>query len=123
MRDFIWGILLPEYLGMVDSTTFSKGFAIAEWGSINQILPPFNSPDDVAIHEGYHLLGCEHSLIMTTCYYKIQRLKEAAKKERMNGGDFFPIITKEGKILRSRNEVENELYQLNFKNTSTSQAK
>lgn len=117
--DFLWGIIMPEYVGMVEGTTYTKGFAIAEWGSLNQLLPPFHGPKDVVIHESYHLLGCEHSLIMNECYDHIKHLKNVAIQSRAEGGDFFATITKEGKVLKTQNEVENELYQMVIKQLSS----
>ena len=29
--DFFWSLLLPEYLGMVDALTYTRGYSVAEW--------------------------------------------------------------------------------------------
>jgi hypothetical protein len=109
--DFLWGILMPEILGQVEGLTFTRGFAVAEWGSLNQALGSA-SPQSIAIHEGYHLLGCGHGLVMDDCYEHIRMMKIIAAQERERGNDFFPTISNEGYILRTRDEVDNLWYQL-----------
>lgn len=106
--DFLWGLIFPEVLGAVDELTHTKGFSVAEWGSLNQLIVSQNS---TAIHETYHLLGCAHDIIKDKCYDQIRHLKHEAAQERKTGNDFFPSISRDGKILRTRNEVDNELYQ------------
>ena len=37
-RDFLWGVLMPEILGAVETRTNSKGYVVAQVGSLNQVL-------------------------------------------------------------------------------------
>ena len=46
-RDFVWGALMPEVYGAVETRTNTKGYAVAEVGSLNQVLT-FESPSGVA---------------------------------------------------------------------------
>ena len=57
--DFLWGIILPEVQGAVFEEGHDKGFAVVEWGSLNQFLSGF-SPKRTLIHELYHILGYTH---------------------------------------------------------------
>lgn len=93
--DFAWGLLLPEVLGAVDDDTFTHGYVVANYGSLNQL---FVSPGHAAVHEFYHLLGCSHDLTLTKCYHRIAALKAAA----VPGADFFPGVTHDGKFLTTR---------------------
>ncbi len=103
--DRFWELLLPEVAGAVDGISFTKGFALADW-----LL--FESPESVAIHEFYHLLGCEHALVMDSCYDKIKKIKDIAADEKLADNDFFPTISRDGRVLKNRDEVDNEFYQL-----------
>ena len=111
MGDFVWGIIMPEVLGSVEAYSYTRGFAVVEWGSLNQLLG-FASPKSVAVHEGYHLLGCGHGLVMDGCYEQIRMMKIIANQERERGNEFFPTVSKDGYILRTREEVDNAFYQL-----------
>jgi hypothetical protein len=108
--DFFWGIIMPEILGAVEGKTFTRGFAVVEWGSLNQLLS-FAGPESNAVHEGYHLLGCGHGLVMDDCYEQIRTMKIIAVQERERGNDFFPTISSDGYILRTREEVDDEWYR------------
>ena len=105
MRDFVWGALLPEILGAVETLTHTKGYVVAEMGSLNQLLC-FHSPAQAAVHEFYHMLGVEHSDKPRIIYEKIAALKRAAIKNRASGRDFFPGISSAGKLYLSRNAVD-----------------
>lgn len=100
----LWEIFLPEILGAVDTVSYTKGFAFADWFL-------FESPESVAIHEFHHLLGCKHALVMDSCYEQVKKMKDAFALEKHAGDDFFPATSSEGHILRNRDEVYNEFYQ------------
>lgn len=93
--DIAWGLLMPEVLGAVDDDTATRGYVVANYGSLNQL---FLSPQHATVHEFYHLLGCPHGLTLTKCYHRIAALKSAA----VPGADFFPGVTHDGKFLTTR---------------------
>jgi hypothetical protein len=103
-KDFIWGVIMPEWHGAVETHTMTKGFAVAELGSLNQLVTQ-KSPKDTAVHEIYHLLGCNHDLNANACYAQISRIKGAARKNRTMGRDFFPAMNLDGKTYWSRNDI------------------
>lgn len=103
--DFAWGFLLPEVLGAVETRTHTKGYTVAEMGSLNQLLT-FNSPHDTAVHEFYHMLGVAHGDGRRVICEKITRLKQLALENRQSGRDFFPGISSKGKVYLSRNAVD-----------------
>ena len=105
VRDFLWGSLLPEILGAVETRTHTKGYVVAEMGSLNQLLS-FQSPQSAAVHEFYHLLGVGHMDGTKTICEKIARLKRAAIENRHAGRDFFPGISSSGKLYLSRTAVD-----------------
>jgi hypothetical protein len=86
----------------------TKGFSVAEIGSFNQMLS-MSSATRIAIHETYHLLGCDHGLDAKPCYEKIALIKKIARKSRLAGRDFFPSVTLDQRILMSRLDVEKKL--------------
>ena len=103
--DFLWGIVMPEIHGYVEVVSMTKGVAVAEIGSFNQILS-MRSAAGIAIHETYHLLGCDHDLDAKSCYQKIALVKKIARNSRLAGRDFFPSVTLDQRVLLSRNDVE-----------------
>ena len=103
-KDFLWGIVMPEMQGAVETNTMTKGFAVAELGSINQLLT-LKSPSDIAAHEVYHLLGCGHGCLANSCYDQIVRIKIAARKNREVGRNFFPAMNLNGQVFWTRNET------------------
>ncbi len=103
--DRFWEILLPEIVGAVEAVSYTKGFAFADWYL-------FDRPESITIHEFYHLMGCKHALVMDSCYEQVKKMKDAFASEKHNAGDFFPAMSYEGKVLRSREEVDGEYYQL-----------
>lgn len=105
MRDFAWGILLPEVYGAVETWTRTKGYVVAEMGSLNQLLT-FQSPLQAAVHEFYHMLGVEHMDGERIICEKIARLKRQAVENRQSGQDFFPGISNSGKLYLSRAAVD-----------------
>ena len=106
--DFLWGTIMPEIHGAVEDVSMTKGFAVAEIGSFNQMLS-MSSATRIAIHETYHLLGCDHGLDAKPCYEKIALIKKIARKSRLAGRDFFPSVTLDERILMSRLDVEKKL--------------
>jgi hypothetical protein len=107
-KDFLWGIVMPEIHGAVEDVSMTKGFAVAEIGSFNQMLS-LGSATRIAIHETYHLLGCDHGLTANPCYEKIALIKEMARKNRLAGRDFFPSVAMDQSALISRLDVEEKL--------------
>ena len=106
--DFLWGIIMPEVHGAVEDVSMTKGFTVAEIGSFNQVLS-MSSAARIAIHETYHLLGCDHGLDSGTCYEKIAMVKKIARKSRLAGHDFFPSVPLDHTVLKTRNDVEKKL--------------
>jgi predicted small lipoprotein YifL len=105
LRDFAWGIFLPEVYGAVETWTHTKGYVVAEMGSLNQLLT-FQSPQQAAVHEFYHMLGVEHMDGKRIICEKIARLKRLAIENRQSGQDFFPGISSSGKLYLSRDAVD-----------------
>ena len=108
VTDFLWGMVMPEIHGAVENVSMTKGFVVAEIGSVNQVMS-MSSANRIAIHETYHLLGCDHSLDAKPCYEKIKLVKKIARRNRTDGNDFFPSIPLDKQILFSRSEVEKKL--------------
>ena len=106
-KDFIWGVIMPEWHGAVETHTMTKGFAVAELGSLNQ-LATLKSPKAIATHEIYHFLGCGHDLHADACYAQISRIKGAARKNRAMGRDFFPSMNFDGKTFWNRKEINRQ---------------
>ncbi len=99
--DLVWGLFLPTVFGAVDSRTGTRGYAFADLYLAENMLF-FRGDEATLIHEGYHLLGCGHGLLMDECYRRIARLKRASGESQ---ADFFPAMTEGGRILNSREEV------------------
>lgn len=108
IRDFVWGMILPEVMGAVEDATLTKGYAVGEWGSLNQVLS-LKSPEDTAVHEAYHLLGCGHGLFADDCYKQVAGIRRLAQQKRREGQDFFPAMNLTGRIFWTRAEVDNVL--------------
>jgi hypothetical protein len=106
--DFLWGLIMPEVHGAVEDVSMTKGFTVAEIGSLNQILT-MGSAARLANHETYHLLGCDHDLDAKPCYEKIAQIKKIARKSRLAGRDFFPSVGQDQMVLMSRIDVEKKL--------------
>ncbi|TAN38820.1 MAG: hypothetical protein EPN25_12860 [Nitrospirae bacterium] len=102
--DFILG---AQTYGSVETTSRTKGFVFAEWYSLVELLS-FYSPQSVAVHESYHLLGCKHGVTMEACYDQLKRIKAITAKQRKAGNDFFPGIGEDDQLLLSRDEVNNK---------------
>jgi hypothetical protein len=107
-RDFVWGIVMPEVLGAVEDATLTKGYAVGAWGSLNQVLS-LKSPEDTAVHEVYHLLGCGHGLFANACYKQVTGMRRIAQQNRREGQDFFPAMSLNGRIFWTRAEVDSVL--------------
>jgi hypothetical protein len=108
MKDFVWGIFMPEVLGVVDTKTLAKGYSVGEWGSLNHALT-FRNPEELAVHEVYHLLGCAHGLSTQPCGDQIDEIVERARENRQRGEDFFPSRGLDGRYFRTRSEVDSYL--------------
>lgn len=107
-RDFAWGVILPEVLGAVEDSTLAKGYTVGSVGSLNQVLS-FQSPEDIAVHEAYHLLGCKHGLFADACYRQVESIRRMARYNREQGRDFFPAMSLSGRIFWTRAEVDKTL--------------
>lgn len=105
VRDFMWGLLLPEVLGAVETRTYSKGYVVAEAGSFNQLLT-FTSPGEAAAHEMYHLLGVPHGDDGASVRRRIAHIKQLAADNHSAGRDFFPAVTFRGKVYLTRRDVD-----------------
>jgi hypothetical protein len=105
VRDFLWGALLPEILGAVETRTHTKGFVVAEIGSFNQLMS-FRSPAEGAVHEFYHMFGYAHGDDRQTIVGKIVHLKRMAISNWLSGQNFFPGISSQGTLYLSRREVD-----------------
>jgi hypothetical protein len=104
-RDFLWGVLMPEILGAVETRTNSKGYVVAQVGSLNQVLT-FQSPSSAAVHEFYHLLGCHHGIDKEDAYRQVRHIKQLAARNRLQGRDFFPAMSEKGRVYVSRVDVD-----------------
>jgi len=104
-RDFLWGALMPEILGAVETRTNSKGYVVAEVGSLNQVLT-FESPSGAAVHEFYHLLGVRHGIDRSAAYDQVRRIKNLAVRNRLAGRDFFPAMSAKGRVYTTRAAVD-----------------
>ncbi|HEY1141324.1 MAG TPA: hypothetical protein VGE88_14150 [Lysobacter sp.] len=100
--DALWGLVMPEVLGMVDEATHTRGYVVATSASLNQLFAP---PSKVAVHEFYHLLGCPHAGSMDACYRSIAALKNA----RIAGTDFVPGIDADGRFVVTREDANRTL--------------
>ena len=105
VRDFMWGLLLPEVLGAVETRTASKGYVVAEAGSFNQLLT-LTTPGEAAAHEMYHLLGVPHRDDGASARRRIAHIKQLATDNRNAGRDFFPAATFRGKVYLTRRDVD-----------------
>lgn len=98
--DFLYGLVAGiEVLGAIELVTHTRGYIVAERGSINQL---FISPTSVAAHETFHLLGCKDSDGPAECRAQIHKLSEAARKNRNSGKDFFPGFSINGQMIVER---------------------
>jgi hypothetical protein len=103
--DVLLGLVVPEALGGVETTTRTRGYGVASGGSLKQLLTP---PGLAARHEFHHLLGCLHALTRSACYAQIAALKRARADNRE---DFFPGVAPGGMPIRTRAEVDARLGQ------------
>ena len=102
-KDFAWGLLMPEIFGAVETRSHTKGYAVAEVGSLNQVLT-FHSPAGGALHELYHMLGCEHGA-GDACGARIAALKARAPGGSEQEEDFLPGLDPRGRPLTTRAAV------------------
>jgi hypothetical protein len=106
--DVLWSVPeaygAPEVLGETDDYTMTRGFVVDRIASLNQMLMGmWFSPSKVARHETYHLVGCEHDMVMDTCYKHIaeakwieNRLRGAGCYENLGVDPFFPAFSHAG---------------------------
>jgi hypothetical protein len=88
---------LPEFIGWVDNVTMTHGFVVAQRTS--SLAQAVVDPPAAMIHEGYHLLGCDHDT-WRACYAIIAQMKREATTE-----GFFAARGLNGWIARSREDV------------------
>ncbi len=105
-----WLVVLQESLGAVELVTRTRGYILYTAALKGDSS---DDPDMVAIHEAYHMLGCDHDTDMTACYRKIASMKEAARSNMGTREDFFPGISISGKLITSRKETD-QLLRLSF---------
>jgi len=91
----------------VEHVTFTKGYVVGEWGSLNQVLS-LKSPVEAAVHEAYHFLGCGHEFISEAeaCGAKVAEMRRTARDNGKKGRDFFFSLSRDGRIHRTRSEVD-----------------
>jgi len=103
VADALWGLAsLPEILGAVEEVTHTHGMVVAVAVTEAQLD---TTPEEAAVHEFYHMLGCPHALTLTKCYELIAKLKRHAAPEM----DFVPGITQTGEFLYTREKVNEAL--------------
>jgi len=107
--DFVIHIFLPEIMGLVEGSTRTRGFIFADYLSINSLTG--GTPSRILIHENYHFLGCDHSIIMDDCYKQIFKHKESAIENYNNNISFFPSLDYKNKLITKR-----EVINYNIKN-------
>jgi len=100
--DALWGLVMPEVLGMVDEATHTRGYVVATRASLNQLFVP---PSKATVHEFYHLLGCPHSGTMDACYRQIAALKGAHAAD----ADFVPGVDQTGAFVMTRENANQTL--------------
>jgi len=103
----LWGILVHGFgAAEIDTSTHAYVFVPVPAGDG---LGP--DPGAVAVHETYHLLGCRHDRVMTSCYRRIVGIKQAARANAKAGRDFFPGFSLAGEVVPSRAAVNALLEQ------------
>ncbi|TGK33801.1 hypothetical protein EHQ12_17110 [Leptospira gomenensis] len=93
-----FGIPSFQVLGAVETRTGTRGYILGQTRTITHWI--VGGPERTLIHEGYHLLGCGHSLFLSDCYLKIRDVKEWRRKNRAEGIDFFPSLSEDGEVFR-----------------------
>jgi hypothetical protein len=101
-------VVMQENLGAVETVTHTRGYILYTAALSDKVS---DGPNSVAIHEAYHLLGCEHDSDMTACYQQIAALKQAASSEKRTGDNFFPGVSISREPITSRAEVDRLLRQ------------
>jgi len=105
--DFVIHIFLPEIMGLVEGSTRTRGFIFADYLSINSLTG--GTPKRILIHENYHFLGCDHSIIMDDCYNQIFLHKELAIENYKNNNLFFPSLDYKNKFIINREIINYSL--------------
>ncbi len=101
--DFLLAIPLPEILGVVETYTRTRGLVYADYFTPNILLGA--TPAKTFIHETYHMLGCDHALIMNECYLRIQKAKQLNSR-----GEFFPSFGENEEIIFLSHEEVNRVF-------------
>lgn len=121
--DALWSVPelygAPEILGEVDDFSMTKGYVVDRIASLNQVLMlPWFSPEKVARHEAYHMVGCGHDLVMNECYEHIAEAKWLAKRlddagcyQKSGVKPFFPSFSNAGAgpIMLTREQAQGML--------------
>ncbi|MDZ4726878.1 MAG: hypothetical protein SH817_12030 [Leptospira sp.] len=92
-----------EIQGAVETHTHTRGYIKAKYISTLQLI--FTSPKSTLLHEGYHLLGCQHQLFMEACYQKIKQAKDLLHNTNREP-DFFPTFDRNGDPLLERRQID-----------------
>jgi hypothetical protein len=93
LGDFVWGLVLPEVLGAVESVTATRGFVVATWGSVNQI---FAAPETRTKRTRRRARGSSRYFLATraeadaaiAAYFAAEEKRKAGKKPRKDGRDY-----------------------------------
>ena len=96
-------IPVPEVLGAVESHTHTKGFVMAD-----NFMPGIffsGGSKRVLRHEGYHMLGCGHSVSLKGCYRQIGKLKKAWRRNLDAGNDFVPGFQEGYGFIHKKEEI------------------
>ena len=106
--DFLFSFF-GEVMGVVETVTRTKGVVYADYFTFNVLIGA--TPSSVLIHENYHFLGCNHSIIMNSCYESVFNHKKEALKNKKEY-DFFPSLGFDQKMIPSREIADLFLTQL-----------
>jgi len=114
-----WLVVLQESLGAVELITRTRGYILYTAALRGK---SGDDPELVAIHEAYHLLGCDHDSDMTSCYRKIAALKAFNRSNTETKADFFPGVSITGELISSRKEAD-RLLRLSLESNGTNTEK
>jgi len=97
----MYAAIFPEVGGATETITRTRAYAFLGY-HINRFWDA--DGDSLAIHEVYHLLGCDHGLGSERCQAQVLALKE-----RFAPSEMFPTLTEDEGILADRNRVNTKM--------------